>query len=336
MGAEPQEATLEGILKQSTIRETLAPHLPKRALGSVTLVSHGMHVAIEPAIETAMEKAALWESQIHSSRDLDLSSKKENRDNQTFKNYVIQRIKDFARENPGIWIKLDLSGNSLGYDAEFLKDLLQAIITTVSSLKSDLASLDLSENKLKILPEHLFAGLNNLQRLDLGINRLTHLPAGLFEGLYYLQELYLSTNRLPSLSEHLFEDLNNLQTLHLDHNLLANLPERLFEGLIHLQELGLDNNRLMGLPERIFGGLNKLQSLDLEVNLLWSLPERLFAGLNDLKLLNLSFNQIAQLPEHLFDGLNNLHKIVLDNNRLNGDSITLLQELRNRKIDVNW
>ena len=66
-------------------------------------------------------------------------------DNQAFKDYVIQSIKDFATYNPGTWIKLYLSGNNLGNDWEFLRDLLQAIVTTVHALEIDLALLHLPE-----------------------------------------------------------------------------------------------------------------------------------------------------------------------------------------------
>ena len=46
---------------------------------------------------------------------------RENRDNQDFKDYVIQHIKDFVTHNPETWIKLNLSGNRLGNDLEFVR-----------------------------------------------------------------------------------------------------------------------------------------------------------------------------------------------------------------------
>ena len=180
--AESQEASLEGILRQPGISETLLPHLTKQELGSLSRVSRLVHEAAEPAIVTAMEKAAIWESYVLNARDLDLSSQRQHfHDNQAFKDYAIQRIKDFAMHNPGTWIKLNLSRNSLGNDLVFLKDLLQAIVTTVHSLKIDLASLDLFDNHLAHLPRHLFKGLNNLQKLDLSGNDLKHLRENRFK-----------------------------------------------------------------------------------------------------------------------------------------------------------
>ena len=65
----------------------------------------------------------------------------------------------------------------------FFRDLLDAIVTTVHSLKIDLASLNLSYNGLKSLPDHFFEGLNNLQELYLNNNILSNLPEHIFEGL---------------------------------------------------------------------------------------------------------------------------------------------------------
>lgn len=141
-------------------------------------------------------------------------------DNQTFKYYVIQRIKDFAAANPGTWIKLNLSNNSLGRDLEFLRNLLQEIVITVHSLNIDLTALSLYINQLWSLPEGCFEGLDNLKGLDLSWNLLTSLP------------------------EHLFDGLKNLETLDLQRNYLTSLPEYLFERLINLQKLDIKSNHL--------------------------------------------------------------------------------------------
>ena len=317
VAAESQEAMLERVLRQPTIRESLLPHVAAPGIGRLSLVSRGMHEAVEPAITEAMEKAAIWESYVLNARKLDLREQKVNfPNNQAFKDYVIQRIKDFATDNPGIWIELNLSRNNLGNDPAFLHDLLQAIVTTVYNLKIDLADLDLYNNQLVSLPEHLFAGMNNLQGLYLAGNQLVSLPEHIFDGLNNLQELGLNNNQLASLPEHIFAGLNNLQKLYLDRNRLVSLREHLFEGLHNLQLLNLSFNRLAILPDRLFEGLNNLQELELADNHLTSLPERLFKGLNNLQNLNLSFNRLADLSEHLFEGLNNLQKLNLFSNQL--------------------
>ena len=154
--SEPQETKLEEILREPGVRETLLPYLSMRDFKNLSQMSDVIH-------ELAMEKAAIWESYVLNARVLDLHSARGLLDNQAFKDKIIRCIKKFATDNPGTWINLNLSENGLGYDLKFLKDLLQAIVTTVHSLKIDVASLDLFYNHLKDLPEHLFDGLTNLQ-----------------------------------------------------------------------------------------------------------------------------------------------------------------------------
>ena len=359
--AQPQEVPLEGILRQQTIRETFLPHLVRRELGNLSRVSHSIHEAVEQAISTAMEKTAIWESHVLNARKLDLHGHRNNyHDNQAFKDHVIRRIKRFAKHHPGAWIRLDLQENSLGNDLDFLRDLLQTIVTTVHYLKIDLAALDLGGNQLSILPERffedldnlqslglennhltdlperLFEGLNNLQGLSLYCNRLTTLPECIFKGLNNLERLELFSTQLESLPERLFEGLHNLQTLTLYGNPLASLSERLFKGLKHLQILWLYGNQLESLPARLFEGLDNLRELWLYNNRLSNLPERLFDGLSNLGRLYLSGNQLTNLPEHLFDGLNNLSLLRLNKNQLNEESICLLQDLRKREVDAAW
>ena len=100
VGAEFQETRLETILGEPGVREALKPYLPLQEFKSLSEVSHGVHEAVEPVIVTAMEKSAIWESHVLNARDLDLGGERSNRDNQTFKDYTIQRIKNFATDNP--------------------------------------------------------------------------------------------------------------------------------------------------------------------------------------------------------------------------------------------
>ena len=299
--AEPQAAMLEKVFSQSTVHEALSHSLCTQDIVRLGNVNQRIRKAIDPAIL----KVALWKSNVLNALYLSLGRQKENHpDNQTFKDYVIQSIKDFAARYPGRWIKLDLSENNLGNDVEFLIDLLNAVITVAHTFKIDFAYLDLGNNKLASLPEHLFARLNNLQELCLYANQLVHLPRHIFEGLNNLQELGLANNRLVYLPADQFASLNNLRLLILGGNQLVNLPEHLFDNLNHLQELNLGENCLKDLPEALFKSLNNLQVLWLDNNQLVNLPKNLFKGLNNLSRLSLCHgNQLNEESCHLLEGL---------------------------------
>ena len=320
--AEPQAATLERVLSQSPIYEALLPYLCTPDIVHLGDVSQGIRKTMEPAIL----KAAIRESYLLNARHLNLDRQRMySRDNQAFKTYVIKRIETFATKHPETWLKLNLSHNNLGKDLDFLRDLLHAIVTTLNSLKINLISLNLSENQLKTLPEHLFEGLNNLQKLNLGGNKFESWPVQPFEGLHNLQKIVLSHNGLTMLPESLFKDLTNLQEVVLSHNGLTTLPEGLFERLHNLLKLDLSTNQFKILPECIFGGLSRLREIHLFNNQLVSLPEHLFKGSNNVQALSLSNNQLIHLPKHLFEGLHNLKMLYLGCNNFDEETIAFLQ-----------
>lgn len=352
--SECPEATLEEVLRQPGVPEMLLPNLSPLDIVRLGFVSHGMLEAVGP-IANSTASNRLRKFHILNASQLDLENERDD-DNQVFKEYVIQSIKDFEEENPRKWIKLNLSYNRLGNDLEFSKDLLHEIISTVHALKIDLTAIDLSHNGFTTLPEGILGGLNNLLSLDIGNNKLTKLPdrlidspdkleelnlegneldslpEELFKGLFNLKKLILKRNKLTTLPRHLFKDLKNLQDLDLSFNRLAHLREHLFKGLNKLQNLNLVCNQLTSLHKRLFQSLGNLQRLELALNELQGLPSLLFVGLNNLQTLYLNDNQLESLPVSLFEGLSKL-KIFLQHNPLD---IGLVRELRNRGFVVYW
>ena len=81
-----------------------------------------------------------------------------------------------------------------------------------------------------------------LTELNLSGNRLTMLPAGALRGLAGLERLHLSNNALDTLPKDAFKGLARLNALSLDGNALRALPAGLFLGLGRLQSLQLQGN----------------------------------------------------------------------------------------------
>lgn len=146
--------------------------------------------------------------------------------------------------------------------------------------------LDLSESRLKTLPEIGLGHLSQLRVLNLEFNELNTLPEKTFHGLQKLKVLWLTGNhyqrgekefgkmqqagnRIAAFHERQFEGLSNLQVLLAHHNKLTELPPGLFADLKKLRVLKLLDNSFKQLSPRdeVFSTLldtGVFQQLDLQ------------------------------------------------------------------------
>ena len=174
---------------------------------------------------------------------------------------------------------LDLSGNRLSVLPESLGNL------------TALTSLNLAGNELSVLPDWL-GSLTALTTLDLKYNKLSVLPDWL-GSLTALTTLNLSGNDLSVLPESL-GNLTALSILHLSSNRLSVLPESL-GSLTALTTLNLGNNELSALPDWL-GSLTALTILNLRHTGLSVLPDSV-GSLTALTTLNLTHTGLSVLPD---------------------------------------
>lgn len=169
---------------------------------------------------------------------------------------------------PLVWCVAVLPARAQLLDAVAL-DTVRTYRSLESALKDpdNVYRLDLSGQKLKVLPEELFR-LKNLNALDLAGNKLKELPERLGE-LAHLQELRASRNKL------------------------TDVPKGLCK-LVHLKRMDLSRNGLTGLPPCI-GALKELVSLDLWDNDLADFPEEM-ADMGALRFMDLRAIQF-EMPE---------------------------------------
>ncbi|OQR71808.1 slit3 protein-like [Tropilaelaps mercedesae] len=223
-------------------------------------------------------------------------------------------------------------------------DVLSLGFSSNSHCKPAIRNLEISHNKIGVLPDsgiaslvHLkelllnhnqitrvesgsFLGLSQLERLDITHNMLVVLPAGLFQTTPRLSELYMRNNSLGAFLPGIFIGLEMLTILDLAHNQLTSL-EWLGESdsrvrLTQLKVLDLSNNRLTRLDARAFATLTGLQALHLQDNLIEFIGESTFVALNDLQTLVLSRNYLKALGPSMMVGLRSVATLQLDNNRL--------------------
>lgn len=171
-----------------------------------------------------------------------------------------------------------------------------------------LTSLDLSENKLKFVPE-LFSDLPYLESLNLSRNQITFIP-NKFCTARSLKNLWLHFNlieRLPLC----FAQLRALEDVNLRSNRLTILPYN-FGELGYLENLDLRGNQISRMPD--LSNLLCLEDLHLAQNKLESINFGL-KGLRHLITLDLSNNALKELPPEV-SHLVYLNEINLSNNPL--------------------
>ena len=155
--------------------------------------------------------------------------------------------------------------------AQLLPQATLDTVRTYRSLESALREpdmvyrLDLSKEKLKVVPEEL-KQFKNLNALDLSNNKLKELPTWIGD-FQYLQEFRAAKNKL------------------------VDFPIGICE-LKELERLDLSQNALTGLPACI-GRLNQLVSLDLWSNDLAEFPDEM-EGMKALRFMDLRVIQMEQ------------------------------------------
>ncbi|XP_073230445.1 leucine-rich repeat-containing protein 57-like [Porites lutea] len=149
-------------------------------------------------------------------------------------------------------------------------------------------------NRLSEVPPELFHLGASLRTLDLSNNKIKVLPSAV-GGFTSLKNLTLTSNHLGSLPLELSQ-LKKLEILAVDKNSLKTLPAGLFTNLTHLKTLSLSSNLLTAFPESL-GALRHLDAIDLSDNKIRTLPD----SVGDLQVveLNMNRNQIASLPDSL-------------------------------------
>ncbi|KAK2826848.1 hypothetical protein Q5P01_021062 [Channa striata] len=158
-----------------------------------------------------------------------------------------------------------------------------------SALKSHLETsqktgvFQLTSKGLQEFPEELQRLTSNLRTVDLSGNKIEVLPAAIGNFLQ-LKSLTLNSNRLTSIPSEI-EKLKKLETLSLNGNGIQQLPPTL--GLLKsLRTLSLAGNQISEFPTGL-GTLRHLDLLDLSRNKIQNVP----AEVSELQAIEINLNQ---------------------------------------------
>ncbi|XP_068786872.1 leucine-rich repeat serine/threonine-protein kinase 2 isoform X6 [Struthio camelus] len=215
-------------------------------------------------------------------------------------------------------------------------------LSSLVSEKEYIKSLDLSSNELENIDaisqnSCLTSHLEHLEKLELHQNALTSIPQHLCENMKCLTYLDLHSNRFTSFPVYLLK-MNCIAILDISRNDIG--PSFALDPYIKcptLKQLNLSYNQLVCTPEFLANVAENLEQLLLEGNKISCLCSPIC--LKELKILNISKNNISGLTENFFMGC---MKLELFNARMNAleripdlsSSITSLKLSQNRFINV--
>nr|USC27895.1 toll-like receptor 13 [Sebastiscus marmoratus] len=168
----------------------------------------------------------------------------------------------------------------------------------VGMIPDNITTLNLSKNKIRVIPSGSFSQVPGLKRLDLSRNLLVSLKGGEFRGLGVLDCLNLTCNNISHIHPSAFDGLIRLQTLLLTQNILTTITPVIFNFLPAIQELDLSLNMLKAFSCGDSGGSSTLRRLDLYANNI----QRMFnvSGFPALEFIRLSNNSKLELQADVF------------------------------------
>lgn len=206
----------------------------------------------------------------------------------------------------GVIARVMRSGNSNNVDY-----IPAEIFTTFPNLCYFRMSTNLME-----LNSNDFAHAMNLTSLNLSDNKLKIVKANVFSSIEKVtQSTTPHSNDVSRLNDETVFPLHKLRELSLERNEISEIEVNSFSGLDKLIDLNLLGNKLTTIRRQSFGGLPLLDLLDVSHNKIETIQDDAL-NLPALKRLNLAHNKLTRLSDGIFNRFPKLESIILDFNNL--------------------
>ncbi|XP_050923345.1 toll-like receptor 13 [Lates calcarifer] len=178
----------------------------------------------------------------------------------------------------------------------------------IRMIPDNITTINLSKNKINVIPPGSFSQVLGLKNLDLSQNQLVSLKGGEFRGLDVLNCLNLTSNNISSIHSNAFEGLIRLQILLLPYNKLATISPGIFNYLPMIKKVDLSLNMLKSFSCEDSGCSSTLMHLDLFANNIQRVNVSCFPALEYIRLSN---NSKLELQTDVFASNPRLKSLLL-------------------------
>ncbi|CAD5222344.1 unnamed protein product [Bursaphelenchus xylophilus] len=187
-----------------------------------------------------------------------------------------------------------------------------------NGLDSTLIELDLSQNKIDVIPTKSINGMKSLLVLDLSNNSIANLDADhKMPTLPKLDLLNLGNNKIKNLHTTFFDNVkNNIRSVNLGRNQLTSIPGAAIRGFRRLEALHLHGNLITELESMSLMNLPVLNLLNLAHNKISNMSRQAMLNIPRLRMLYLSDNLLEEVLPHQFSPYDQLALVDLSNNRI--------------------
>ena len=233
----------------------------------------------------------------------------------------MSHIDEDAFRNTSVLEKLYISNNSL------------ASVPPIQDLADTLITLQISGNKIQIIPDLYFASCAMLQYLDISGNRLTTINQKSFSGLASIRELHLRGNMIANIVDPFIWNLRNLTYIYLDDNKLTRLPTLARNGSsAQLNCLSVASNSIGNITESQLHDILGVETLNIGYTLITDLE--FISVLHDLRHLHLS-NILTPITASFPDNIPSLITLALADNGLVTFPLLSASQVSLDKLDLS-
>ncbi|XP_060932984.1 immunoglobulin superfamily containing leucine-rich repeat protein 2 [Limanda limanda] len=139
------------------------------------------------------------------------------------------------------------------------KDLLEVPL----GLPSNVTTVSLSANKIKLLKSKSFVNITQVTSLWLAHNEIVTIETDTLAPLIQLRNLDISYNKIVNFPWEDLHNLTSLQLLKMNNNEMVNLPKDAFSTLNDLRSLRINNNKFTTIVQGTFTALSAMSHLQI-------------------------------------------------------------------------